>query len=291
MFKLDPDRINYDEKLGSGAFGAVYPYQKNKNDKKWAVKNVSTKEPEKLLMYFQEIVLGFSCDNPYILPIKGFYFENKKRDWDIYMKLPRMKTSLKAILTDYKTKKEKIPEEKIAQYFYDIVQGLQYLHEKGIAHRDIKPDNILISEEDEVKISDFGLGNFYLEGSLYSAEMAGHMFYAAPENRAANRDPNTPLKAKDLFKADLWSLGMVLFELCSLVELRTIDLYSSLEKVEANLHAKLWELKEIYSEALLKTIASLLHCNPSERASLKLIQEGLIMQYGDHLVSTIIYIP
>lgn len=283
MFKLDPERVNWDEKLGSGSFGAVYPYQKNPNDKKWAVKNLSTKEPEKLLMYFQEIVLGFSCDNPYVLPIKGFYIDNKNRDWDIYMKLPRMKTSLKAILAEYKDSNKKIPEEKIAQYFYDIIQGLQYLHEKGIAHRDIKPDNILISAEDEIKISDFGLGNFYLEGT-FSAEKAGHVFYAAPENR----DPKVKLKAKELFSADLWSLGMVMFEMCSLVDLRTVDLYSSWEKVETNLHMKLQELKGVYGERLLVLIANLLRYKPSDRLSLKRVQVELIAHYGDKLVRILV---
>ena len=55
--------------------------------------------------------------------------------------------------------KDRIPEEVILQYFYAITRGLQYLHEKGIAHRDIKPDNLLLDENDILKVADFGLGN------------------------------------------------------------------------------------------------------------------------------------
>lgn len=48
-------------------------------------------------------------------------------------------------------------------YFMQIILGLEYLHSKGITHRDMKPQNILISKN-KIKIADFGLGNFFQNG-------------------------------------------------------------------------------------------------------------------------------
>lgn len=73
----------------------------------------------------------------------------------------------------------KLVEETVQTYFSQIILGLEYLHSIGIAHRDMKPENILIDEYGKIKIADFGLGNFFTEGQKLRTA-CGSPCYAPP---------------------------------------------------------------------------------------------------------------
>mgnify|MGYP001566683420 FL=1 len=113
-------------------------------------------------------------------------------------------------MNDYR---DGMPEPVCAKYFSQIVAGLNQCHQLGVTHRDLKPDNILISTNDEVKISDFGLSRVHRQSRLQAEpnEMAktltGTLQYAAPEVLAQDN--------YDAFKADIWSLGCLLFVMLS----------------------------------------------------------------------------
>lgn len=285
MFNFKPERVMTDDLIGEGSFGKVYPYQKDADDKKWVVKNCTTKVVGELLKCFQEIVFGSSCDHQHVLPVRGYHVEydqsKKPPVYDIYIRLPRMKTSLEAVLKEHKKNKTQISELQIAQYFYELVQGLQYLHSRKIAHRDIKPANVLLSEDDEVKIADFGIGEAQGWGTtLRAIEKAGSPFYAAPENL----NPEIKLTNQDLFNADLWSLGMILFELCTQMDLRKLEFHSAPKKLEEDLQQKLRQAEGKYSKGLVCLVGSLLREKPSQRQDLKSIERELIANYGESLV-------
>lgn len=108
----------------------------------------------------------------------------------------------------YQTETESriIGMERSIHYFRQILQGLSCLHHAGIIHRDVKPFNILITEHDTVKISDFGLSK--LRGESFEGPQnlkVGSPWYAAPEQEA---DPN----AVD-FSADIYSAGVLLYRM------------------------------------------------------------------------------
>ncbi len=97
-----------------------------------------------------------------------------------------------------------LPLECITDFFLGICEGLAYAHQQGIVHRNLKPANIIISEDDTVKITDFGIAN--IAASEGTAETA---FYMAPEQQAG--------LAGDC-RADIYALGIIAFELCTLCE-------------------------------------------------------------------------
>lgn len=99
-----------------------------------------------------------------------------------------------------------IPEELVQKTAQKILNALQYMHGLGIVHRDVKPDNILITGKryagDNVVLSDFGLA-IEVGGDGYFTDSKGSLEYAAPELLAPGN-----LKTE---KVDIWALGVTLY--------------------------------------------------------------------------------
>lgn len=77
-------------------------------------------------------------------------------------------------------KRKKISEKRSALLFWQLIEGLEYLHQNGISHRDIKPDNLLLDQNKNLKIIDFGLGNLYNPKKRLNTP-CGSPCYAPPE--------------------------------------------------------------------------------------------------------------
>ena len=105
---------------------------------------------------------------------------------------------------DHVTRRGKLSEKDSARFFYQIIRALEFCHENSVVHRDLKPENILLDElHERIMISDFGFCDHVGNGSCLTDYCGSHC-YAAPEVllREENYDGN---------KADIWSLGVILF--------------------------------------------------------------------------------
>ncbi|XP_076029717.1 serine/threonine-protein kinase Chk1-like [Oratosquilla oratoria] len=97
-------------------------------------------------------------------------------------------------------------EEQAQFYFVQLVSGVEYLHAQGVAHRDLKPKNLLLTEDRVLKIGDFGLSAEFLSGGeeVYLRGADGSRSYMAPEVLSGRyRGP----------PADIWSCGIILVEM------------------------------------------------------------------------------
>ena len=104
---------------------------------------------------------------------------------------------------EYLSKKGKLKESEACKFFHQIISGLEYLHQCGIAHRDFKPENILLTHDNQLlKIIDFGLGNIYKKGQLLSTA-CGSPCYVPPE-MVREESYNGAL-------TDIWSAGVILY--------------------------------------------------------------------------------
>jgi len=97
-------------------------------------------------------------------------------------------------------------EERCRHWFRDMILGIEYLHAQGIIHRDIKPDNCLVTEDDVLKIVDFGVSEMFEKDSdMNTAKSAGSPAFMPPELCIAKHGEVSGRAA------DIWSMGVTLY--------------------------------------------------------------------------------
>lgn len=102
--------------------------------------------------------------------------------------------------------KEKILDRKQAAFFtIQILTALKHAHERGVVHRDIKPQNIMLCPDDTLKVMDFGIAKFAREeGLTTTAQAIGSVHYISPEQARSSATDE---------KSDIYSVGIVLYEM------------------------------------------------------------------------------
>ena len=107
-------------------------------------------------------------------------------------------------LFNYIVKKRRLTEKETAFFYFQIINGLEYIHSLGIVHRDLKPENLLLTKDHLLKIIDFGLSNYFVENQTeLLSTPCGSPCYASPEMVAG--------KKYNGIKIDIWSTGIILF--------------------------------------------------------------------------------
>lgn len=189
--------------LGSGHFGNVTKMRHIPTGKICAVKQMrrtGNDEENKRIYMDLQVVLDCKCDH--IVRSCG-YFIKESAVW-ICMEL--MTTCCDKILK--RRDKRPLPESFLGAVASSAVMALNYLkEEQKIIHRDVKPSNILVNDEGQIKLCDFGISG-RLKDSLAKTRAVGCVPYMAPERIDSNSF------SYDV-RADVWSLGITLFELAT----------------------------------------------------------------------------
>jgi serine/threonine protein kinase len=121
-----------------------------------------------------------------------------------YMAMELVKgKDLRQILKDYSAKSELMSHDEILTIMRDMVDALDYAHQQGVIHRDVKPSNIMIKEDGHAVLMDFGLALNVPEGTI--GNTFGSVHYIAPEQAISS--------AQAVPQSDLYSLGVVLYEM------------------------------------------------------------------------------
>lgn len=108
-------------------------------------------------------------------------------------------------------KKRRHLTEKTAKFlFKQIIQGIKYMHQNHIVHRDIKLENILIDLNNNIKICDFGIGKVLSENNSILYDQCGTPMYIAPEILLCRKD-----KGYEAYPVDIWSAGIALYIMLS----------------------------------------------------------------------------
>jgi serine/threonine protein kinase len=196
MEKLYNNKYVKVSKIGGGSFGAVYLVKEKDTNKVYAMKkfyldNLGNGGAKKQY----EILSKFNHENIHKV-IDMFIAPNKNQ----YLITPYYQNNL------YNYTSKKLPEKVIKQIIFQVVCGVNYLHSLKYIHRDIKPDNILISSEGKIILTDFDLCRQESKGKDDPmTRTAVTLYYRAPE-----------LFFGDSYygnKIDIWSIGCVFAEL------------------------------------------------------------------------------
>lgn len=166
-----------------------------------------------------------------------------------------------------------LSEEYTLVYTCQIVMALQSLHKRGIIHRDIKPDNILITGSGKLKLTDFGLSMIGNNDRRLSEEDAcvkndNESFVGTPDYLP----PEIILSQPHTFTADYWSLGAVIYEL--LAGIPPFHRDTEYETFSAIIIGRVdWDELEEFSDNVKSLIRGLLEPNPTKRLGANGIKE------------------
>ncbi|GLV39415.1 licorne [Carabus blaptoides fortunei] len=207
-FVVEADDLERICDLGRGAYGIVEKMKHRQSGTVMAVKRitatVNSQEQKRLLMDLDISMRSSDC--PYTVQFYGALF----REGDVWICMEVMDTSLDKFYAKVYRNNRVIPEPILGKIALAVVSALHYLHSKlKVIHRDVKPSNILINRQGEVKMCDFGISG-YLVDSVAKTIDAGCKPYMAPERI----DPQGNPSQYDI-RSDVWSLGISLLELAT----------------------------------------------------------------------------
>ncbi|KAH3899817.1 mitogen-activated protein kinase kinase kinase kinase STE20 SCDLUD_004110 [Saccharomycodes ludwigii] len=183
-------------KVGQGASGGVYTAYEVGTNASVAIKQMNLeKQPKKDLIINEIIVMKQSKHGNIVNFIDSYLLKGEL--WVI------MEYMEGGSLTDVVTHCI-LTEGQIGAVSRETLKGLEFLHSKGVIHRDIKSDNILLSMNGDIKLTDFGFCAQINESNLKRTTMVGTPYWMAPE--VVSRKEYGP-------KVDIWSLGIMIIEM------------------------------------------------------------------------------
>ncbi|CAH0555404.1 unnamed protein product [Brassicogethes aeneus] len=193
-------RFTIIKKLGQGTFGKVQLGINKETGQEVAIKTIKKSKIETeadLVRIQREIQIMSSVQHPNIIHIYEV-FENKEK-----MVLV-MEYAAGGELYDYLSARKVLTEVEARRIFRQIATACFYCHKHKICHRDLKLENILLDENNNAKIADFGLSNVFDDQRLLNT-FCGSPLYASPEIVKG-----TPYQGPEV---DCWSLGVLLYTL------------------------------------------------------------------------------
>ncbi|KAJ1973360.1 Protein kinase [Dimargaris xerosporica] len=185
------------KKVGQGASGSVYVARSLSTGKKVAIKQMDlSTQPRKELLVTEINVMKESQHVNIVNYIESFLIHSM----ELWVVMEYMEGGALTDVID----NNNISERQIATICFEVTKGLQHLHSQSIIHRDIKSDNILMSIEGQVKITDFGFCAKLSESHSKRSTMVGTPYWMAPE--VVKQKAYGP-------KVDIWSLGIMAIEM------------------------------------------------------------------------------
>ncbi|KAM5288759.1 mitogen-activated protein kinase 12 isoform 2-T2 [Ctenodactylus gundi] len=187
--------------VGSGAYGAVCSAVDSRTGAKVAIKKLYRPFQSELFAKraYRELRLLKHMRHENVIGLLDVFTPDETLDdfTDFYLVMPFMGTDLSKLM-----KHEKLSEDRIQYLVYQMLKGLKYIHAAGVIHRDLKPGNLAVNEDCELKILDFGLAR------QADSEMTGYVvtrWYRAPEV-ILNWMHYTQT-------VDIWSVGCIMAEM------------------------------------------------------------------------------
>nr|MCR5452444.1 Stk1 family PASTA domain-containing Ser/Thr kinase [Lachnospiraceae bacterium] len=187
------------DKIGAGGMSNVYKAKDHSLGRDVAIKVLKSEfadDSSFVTKFKAEAQSAASLEHPNIVNIYDVGSENG--NYYIVMEYVEGIT-----LKTYINKKGHLGYNEVLSIAIQVGRGIEAAHNKGIVHRDIKPQNIIISKEGKVKVTDFGIARAATSNTIH-ADLMGSVHYSSPE-QARNGFVN--------YQSDIYSLGIVMYEM------------------------------------------------------------------------------
>lgn len=189
------------EKIGEGTYGVVYKARDRRSQSVVALKKIRLESESEGVpsTAIREISLLKELDHPNIVKLLDVVHSEKK----LYLVFEYLNKDLKKFMDDCSP--AGLPISLVKSYLWQLLQGIAHCHAHRVLHRDLKPQNLLIDTEGNIKLADFGLARaFGVPVRTYTHEVVT-LWYRAPEILLGSRFYSTPV--------DVWSIGCIFAEM------------------------------------------------------------------------------
>ena len=156
---------------------------------------------------------------------------------------------------------KRLNEEESSLFYFQLINGVEYIHSLNIVHRDLKPENLLLTKNKILKIIDFGLSNYSFNNELLMTH-CGSPSYTSPEMITKNK--------YDGYAVDVWTTGIILYAmLCGYLPFEDRDNKGLFKKI---IKCNVYYPKIIPSNAV-NLLRKILVANPDKRITIKEIKK------------------
>ena len=194
------DRYEIIEQIGTGGMADVYKAKCHKLNRYVAIKVMKSEfSQDKTFVskFWAEAQSAAGLTNPNVVNVYDVGVENGI--YYIVMELVEGVT-----LKKYIEKRGKLPYKEAVSIAIQVANGMDAAHKHNIVHRDIKPQNIIISKEGKVKVTDFGIAKVASTATINTSASMGSVHYISPEQARGGYSDE---------RSDIYSLGITLFEM------------------------------------------------------------------------------
>lgn len=294
------------KKIKEGPYGKICLCKNNKTENKTVVKQISKKTDNKRdkenassefyisneLLNNQKASREFNMSNELLNNQKAYMnttFLNKKREKEEKQEIKINKNIITVEnvsetnnhyyiemeyckggdLFDYIAKRNKLDKEEAAYFFYQLIHGVEWLHNRRIVHLDLKPENLFLTENLILKIGDFGFNRKLKENETFTYSQSGTPEYCPLE--MLNKG------GYDGYKKDIWSCGITLYVMLTgcfpFYGNNTKELFTEIRKCN-------YILPEYIDEDAKDLIKKILVLDPQKRITIKDIKKHKFYKLG-----------
>ena len=275
--EFDVNDYIYLNPIGEGSFGKIYLVENSFDNSKYALKKIICHDLNEVKQIQKEIELVYSKPHKNIMKIIKVQY--KALDITTYSIYILMELALGDWNMEIKKRAKKnlmYKENEIIIILNQIVDACFYLENEGIAHRDIKPQNILLFENNVFKLADFGEAK-KLSETIQQCTLRGSELYMSPVlyNGLKLNQKNV---AHNAFKSDVFSLGYCLLYALNL-NLKILNEIREINHMNVIYNIIQRYLRRNYSKNLIYLISKMLELNEEERFSFNDIKQYLNEKY------------